>query len=88
MIDDVEAVERAERDLDTFINRRSASRDNANAREEMWRTSERRHEEKHRLELREEWREYERHLEAIHMSLALEHRAKADALDESQPKPP
>jgi hypothetical protein len=58
LIDDVEAVEKAERDLDRFISRRSASQEEAEALEEMWRASERRHRLKIRLANGHAWVAY------------------------------
>jgi hypothetical protein len=77
---DYEEGERLEASLDQFIERRARDREEANVEEEAWKESTRRVNEKRRRANRQAWREYERHLERVHMDLALEHRAKADAL--------
>ncbi len=77
---DPETVERVEQELDQFVERRAREAKDAAAVEELWAESTRRDRERRREANREAWREYERHLERVHMGLALEHRAKADAL--------
>ncbi len=54
MIDPV-ATERAEKELDNFINSRSKAKDKANAEADLWRTSEIKHREKQREEHRLAW---------------------------------
>jgi hypothetical protein len=78
---DVEAVERAEAELDNFINKRACEREKANEQEEFWADQERQHRERRREENRVAWYSYERHLERVHMGLAAEHRARAEQLE-------
>jgi hypothetical protein len=59
---DPAAVERAESEIDNFINKRAGARDKANALEEMWRASERRHRRKVRLANGHAWVAYFDHL--------------------------
>jgi hypothetical protein len=85
---DVEATKRVEAELDAFINKRSREREEANRTEELWAEQERRHRQRWREANRRAWREYERHLERVHMDLALDHHAKTDALAGSKLEPP
>ncbi len=75
-------VESAERQLDKLIVRRG--RDGANAVEELWKASERRHREELQRENREAWAEYHRGLALVHHGLAAENAARADALIEEK----
>jgi hypothetical protein len=91
LIDDVEAVEKAERDLDRFISRRSATQEEAEALEEMWRASERRHRQKVRLANGHAWVAYFDHLALCCERRAHEYRdrsrevsAMVDALNEGE----
>jgi hypothetical protein len=67
------ALEKAEQQIDQFIEKRAREKADANKVEELWAESDRRHRDRRREENREAWREYERHLERVHMELALEH---------------
>jgi hypothetical protein len=80
VIDDVAAAERAERDLDAFINRRSRAKEKANAEEEMWRASERRVREKRRQLNRQAWLDFYEHMNRLHLGLAAEHADKRSRL--------
>lgn len=84
MVDDVVATERAEKSIDEFINSRSKAREKANAEEELWRASERRHRERRRERNRALWRAYHLEraecLERTAAELAASHRSKAEAL--------
>jgi hypothetical protein len=55
---DVDAVERAESEIDNFISKRALEKVEANRTEEMWRTSELRHRHKIRLANGHAWIEY------------------------------
>ena len=54
MLDPV-AVDRAEKQIDVFINSRSKAKDRANAEADLWRISERKHRERRREEHRLAW---------------------------------
>jgi hypothetical protein len=77
---DPDQIEKAEASIDQFIAKRARERADADKVDELWAESTRRHKERRREENRQAWREYERHLERVHMDLALEHRAKAEKL--------
>ena len=81
---DLEAAEKAESQIDQFIEKRARGREDANRIDEFWADQERQHRERRREENRVAWCDYERHLERIHMGLALEHRARAEALAEEE----
>ena len=70
---DVEKTERAEADLDRFINARSRQKNEANTEEELWRASERRVREKRRRENRQEWLDFYERMNRLHLGLAAEH---------------
>ena len=74
---DVAAIERAERDLDAFVNKRSKEREEANAEEELWRVSERRHRRKARIANGHAWVEYYEHLAHCHEQRAEEYRNRS-----------
>lgn len=76
MIDDVEAVERAEASIDAFINKRHRGREKVNAEEEAWKESTRRVNEKRRLADRQAWIDHFGHMHRLHLALADEHAAK------------
>jgi len=83
MLDPV-AVERAESEIDHFIQRRAREKADANRVEELFAESERRHQDKRRRENRDLWRSYHldqaERLERTAASIAEEHRARAAAL--------
>jgi hypothetical protein len=85
---DVNAAERAERDLDAFINRRSRVKEKANAEEAAWAESTRRYNARRRERNRQEWRAYHLNqadcLERTAAELAARHRAKAERLIEQE----
>ena len=85
---DVEKTERAEADLDRFINARSQQREEANAEEAAWAESVRRYEARRRERNRELWRTYHLEradcLERTAAELAASHRARAEALAEEE----
>jgi hypothetical protein len=81
---DVEAVEKAEAQIDAFITKRSREKADANKVAELWEESDRRDREKRRQENRQAWREYEMHMANLHASLSEEHREKAERLIESE----
>lgn len=80
MIDDVDATERAERDLDAFINRRSRAKEKANAEEELWRASERRVRDKRWRANRQAWIDHHGLMHSLHLALAGEHASKRSRL--------
>ena len=77
---DVEATERAEAELDAFINKRSKAKEKANAEEEAWKESTRRVNEKRRWELRQEWIDHHGLMSRLHQDLASEHTSKRSRL--------
>ena len=81
---DYEATEAVEAGLDELINRRSASQEEANRIEALWKASERRHRERRREESAAAWRSYHlaqaERLERTAAELAASHRARAEAL--------
>ena len=74
---DVEAMERAEAELDRFIDRRAREAGDANAIEELWAESVRLHHARQQETNREAWHSYEMHMCKLHASLSEEHRVKA-----------
>lgn len=79
MLDPVRA-ERAEAEIDKFINSRSKAKEEANAVEALWRASERAHAAKRREENRTAWVGYYERLAHGCRERAEEYEAKADAL--------
>jgi hypothetical protein len=83
---DVEAVERAENEIDGFISRRAKENAEANRIEALWVESTRRYNEKRRRDNRAAWHAF--HLsqaeciERTAAELAANHRARAEALAE------
>ncbi len=75
-------VEAASKSIDELIDRRS--RDGANADEELWKASERRHREEQQREHAAAWFDFHHaqaeRLERTARELALEHRARAEEL--------
>jgi hypothetical protein len=74
---DVEAVERAEAELDNFISKRSREREEANRVEAAWAESTRRHRHKVRLANGYAWVEYFDHLALCHERRADEFRDRS-----------
>ena len=85
MLDDVAAVEAAEASIEAFINRRSASQEDANRIEAAWAESERKHRQRRREENAAAWRafylEQAERLERTAAELAAAHRARAAMLE-------
>ncbi len=81
---DVEAMERAEAELDRFIDRRAREAGDAQRVEEEWAESVRLYNGHRRETNREAWRSYHLEqadrLEATAAELARDHRARAEAL--------
>jgi hypothetical protein len=73
VINDVAAAERAERDLEAFINRRSKGREEANRLEAAWAESTRRVNEKRRRTKRWAWVAHHDRMTRTHQALADEH---------------
>ena len=73
MIDDLAAAERAERDLDAFINRRSKGREEANRLEAAWAESTRRVNEKRRRTNRWAWVAHHDRMTRTQQALVDEH---------------
>jgi hypothetical protein len=80
LIDNVEAVERVEAELDAFINKRSREREEANREEEDWKESTRRVNEKRRRANRCAWVDHHRQINLLHLGLAAEHADKSSRL--------
>ncbi len=84
---DVAAAEAAEASIDAFILKRSASQEAANREEAAWAESTRRFNERRRERNRELWRAYHlsraEGLERTAAELAAGHRARAEALLET-----
>lgn len=75
-----EGIERVEAELDQIAEKRAREAKDAAKVEEAWAEQERRHRERRRSELREEWRAFHEHMQALHASLCNEHRQKAAKL--------
>ncbi len=73
-------VDAASGQIDALVERRSAGRDKANAVEEMWRASERRHREKRRRENAALWYSFYLGLAEAHAKIAAGFEEKAATL--------
>ncbi len=77
-------LEKAEAEIDLFIEKRAREARDANAIEELWQHSTRAHRERRKQENAEAWRAYHLRqaasLEAVAAELARGHRARAEAL--------
>ena len=81
---DIEATDRAERQIETFISRRETERrkeEGHRPSEEMWAESERVYFATHQEENRLAWCEYHRRLQALHQGLADEHSVEIEKLE-------
>ncbi len=78
------AVERAEAEIDKFINSRSKQREEANSLEAVWAASERRELAKRREENRTLWIDHYQGLVRVHIRLAKDARRKARALERGE----
>lgn len=67
-------------EIDALIERRARGRDKANELAALWKESERKHRERRREELREEWRAFYLHTSELHARLSEENATKAAAL--------
>jgi hypothetical protein len=76
----------AEAEIDRFIRKRAAERERqeANELEELWRSSERRYQERQQEALRQAWIEHHKRLARNHQSLASEHDCAARKLQERE----
>ncbi len=83
----VEAMERAEGEIDRFILKRERDRSEANEVAAMWTESTRRHQENRRRENRAAWYEFEMLLADNHRQLCEEHENRARALLEPGEEP-
>ncbi len=81
MIDDVAAVERAERDLDPFINRRSRDREKANAEAATQKAADARTREAYREECRALWVAHLRRLAGSYLAMSRDARRRARELE-------
>ena len=79
-----EHVERAEAELDRFVEKRAREARDAAKLAKLWAESTRRDREKRRRENRAAWYEYEMHMANLHASLSEEHRMKAERLNEPE----
>ena len=77
---DYEATEKAEAQIDAFVEKRSREKSDEQKITDLWAETDMRERAKRRRENKQAWREYELHLERVHMGLALEHRARAEKL--------
>jgi hypothetical protein len=73
VIEDVEAAERVEAELDNFISKRSREREEAHRVEAAWAESARRHRARRRERNRQEWLAFYEHMNRLHLGLAAEH---------------
>jgi hypothetical protein len=78
---DVEAVERAERDLNAFINRRSRDREKANTEAALQKAADRRRHEAYREECRALWVAHLRRLAGSYLAMARDARRRARELE-------
>ena len=69
-------VEQASASIDALIEKRTRKKKDANATEEMWKASERRHQEKRRRENRRLWLEYYEKMNRLHLGIAEEHASR------------
>jgi hypothetical protein len=70
---DVDAVEKAEAQIDAFISKRAKEREEANKLEEFWAEQERRHRERQREANRRAWIDHHGVMSRLHTGLAAEH---------------
>ncbi len=77
---DVDHLEKAEQQLDGFIERRAREAKDAAAVEDLWAQSVRRDRERRREENRAVWHSFHRHMQELHATLSEEHRTKAEGL--------
>ncbi len=73
-------LEKAEAEIDLFIEKRAREAGDANAIEALWAESVRRHHARRREENRLAWVAFHRHMVRLHASLSAEHRERAEAL--------
>jgi predicted acetyltransferase len=81
---DIEATDRAERQIETFITRRENERrksEGERAVEELWMPSERAYFARRQEDNRMAWCDYHRRLQALHQGLADEHRVEIEKLE-------
>ncbi len=78
-------LEKAEAEIDLFIERRGREFKDASAVEEMWRESTRAHRERRRQENAAAWHSFHRHMQELHATLSEEHRTKAEGLLGAEP---
>ena len=77
---DVEATEAVEAGLNELINRRSASQEEANRTEELWKASERRVRERRQRENAQRWHDYYSTMARVHHGIAAEHAKRAEVV--------
>ncbi len=77
---DVDHLEKAEQQLDAFIERRPREAKDAEEVEEMWEESVRRDPERRREENRALWVEFHTRLAASHARISADHEARGEAL--------
>lgn len=81
---DVEAVEKAEAQIDQFVEKRARERADEQKVADLWAESDRRERVKRRRENRAAWHDHEMHMSELHASLSEEHRLKAQRLMEPE----
>ena len=77
---DIEALEKAESQIDQFISKRSREREEANRVEEALAESTRRVNKKRRRASRQAWIDHHGHMNRLHLGLAAEHADKRSRL--------
>jgi hypothetical protein len=80
LIDNVEAAERVEAELDNFISKRSREREEADRVEAVWVESARRHRARRRERNRQAWIDHHDLMNRLHLGLAAEHADKRSRL--------
>ena len=85
-MDVVAKTEAAEKELDSFINRRSKTKKQANAQEALYAANLRHYQGKHREENRKAWIDYYERMYRAHSRLAVRYAEKALLLEETDRK--
>jgi hypothetical protein len=77
---DLEDLEKAEQQIDQFIERRARQRDAANKEEEFWLEQDRRHRERRREANRKLWIDYYGSMHRVHLGIAEGHARRRSQL--------
>ncbi len=78
-------LEKAEAEIDLFIERRVREAGDAELVEALWAEGVRRDRERRRQENAAAWHSFHRHMQELHATLSREHGTKADALSVAGP---